>query len=146
MNATNIFLPNAISPRSVAGPSAITSPFSIWSPLFIIGAWFIQVPAFERLNLSNLYLSFTPSSLFIIISSAVTLSAIPEFLATTTAPESLAALYSTPVPITGASLLTRGTAWRCMFAPIRARLASSFSKKGIIAVAIETTCFGDISM
>ena len=34
----------------------------------------------------------------------------PLFLATTTAPESFAALYSTPVPMIGASLLIRGTA------------------------------------
>ena len=76
----------------------------------MIGVWFIQVPWFERLNLSNLYLSLFPSSLLITISSAVTLSAIPLFLATTTAPESFAALYSTPVPMIGASLLIRGTA------------------------------------
>jgi len=112
----------------------------------MIGVWFIQVPWFERLNLSNLYLSLFPSSLLITISSAVTLSAIPLFLATTTAPESFAALYSTPVPMIGASLLIRGTAWRCMLAPIRALLASSFSRNGIIAVAIDTTCLGDISM
>ncbi len=33
-----------------------------------------------------------------------------------------------------------------MFAPIRARLASSFSRKGIRAAATETTCFGDTSI
>ncbi len=33
-----------------------------------------------------------------------------------------------------------------MFDPIRARLASSFSRNGIIAVATETNCLGDISM
>ncbi|MNS63617.1 hypothetical protein D3C72_967160 [compost metagenome] len=33
-----------------------------------------------------------------------------------------------------------------MFAPISARLASSFSRKGIRAAATETTCFGDTSI
>ena len=71
MKPINIFLPNAISPWSVDGPSAITWPFSTFSPLLTIGLWFIQVPWFERLNLSNLYLSICPSSsLLIIISSA----------------------------------------------------------------------------
>ena len=39
-----------------------------------------------------------------------------------------------PVPISGASVLSSGTAWRCMFEPISARLASSCSRNGIIAV------------
>ena len=42
----------------------------------------------------------------------------------------------------GASGTSSGTAWRCMLAPIRARLASSCSRNGISAVATETTCFG----
>ncbi|MNJ40404.1 hypothetical protein D3C77_353000 [compost metagenome] len=33
-----------------------------------------------------------------------------------------------------------------MLAPISARLASSFSRKGISAAATETTCFGDTSI
>ncbi len=33
-----------------------------------------------------------------------------------------------------------------MFEPMRARFASSFSKKGIIAVATETTIFGETSI
>jgi hypothetical protein len=33
-----------------------------------------------------------------------------------------------------------------MFDPIRALLASSFSKKGIKAAAADTNCFGDTSM
>src|SRR5256885_8099300 len=33
--------------------------------------------------------------------------------------------------------LSRGTAWRCMFEPIRARLASSCSRNGISAVATD---------
>ena len=43
-----------------------------------------------------------------------------------------------PVPTSGASAITSGTAWRCMFEPISARLASSCSRNGIIAVATET--------
>ena len=39
-----------------------------------------------------------------------------------------------------------GTAWRCMFEPISARLASSFSRNGISAAATDTICFGETSM
>ncbi len=56
MNAMKQFLPSAISPRSVSGPSAITSPAFISSAFDTIGVWFIQDPAFERLILSSLYL------------------------------------------------------------------------------------------
>ena len=63
-----------------------------------------------------------------------------------TAPESTAARFSMPVLQSGASGRRVGTAWRCMFAPIRARLASSFSRNGIMAVATETICCGDTSM
>ena len=42
--------------------------------------------------------------------------------------------------------VTSGTAWRCMFEPISARLASSFSRNGIRAAATDTTCLGDTSM
>ena len=51
-----------------------------------------------------------------------------------------------PVPMSGASDLTSGTAWRCMFAPMSARLASSCSRNGIIAVATETICRAATSM
>ncbi len=40
----------------------------------------------------------------------------------------------------------QGTAWRCMFEPISARLASSCSRKGIRAVDTEMICLGDTSM
>ena len=69
-----------------------------------------------------------------------------------TSPVSTAARRSMPVPISGASGFSSGTAWRCMLEPIRARLASSCSRKGISAVAtdqiwvgetsISSTCFG----
>src|SRR3712207_7463932 len=38
---------------------------------------------------------------------------------------------SSPVPIKGASVLSKGTACLCMLDPINARLASSCSRKGI---------------
>ena len=71
---------------------------------------------------------------------------VPAPLATTTSPESTAARYSTPVPTSGACGIISGTACRCMFAPIRARLASLCSRNGIIAVATETICAGETSM
>jgi hypothetical protein len=39
-----------------------------------------------------------------------------------------------------------GTAWRCMFEPISARFASSFSRNGTSEAATETSCFGETSM
>ena len=62
------------------------------------------------------------------------------------APKSRATTPSMPVPTNGASARTSGTAWRCMFEPISARLASSFSRNGISAAATDTSCFGDTSM
>ena len=70
----------------------------------------------------------------------------PPRLASTHTPESTPALYSMPVPTMGASGTSSGTAWRCMLEPIRARVASSFSRKGIMAVATETTIRGEMSM
>ncbi len=58
------------------------------------------------------------------------------------APESRATVSSMPVPTKGASALTNGTAWRCMFDPISARLASSFSRNGMSEAATETSCLG----
>ena len=51
-----------------------------------------------------------------------------------------------PVPTSGGSVLRSGTAWRCMFEPIRARLASSCSRNGISAVATDQIWFGDTSI
>ena len=59
---------------------------------------------------------------------------------------SMAARYSSPVPIKGGSVIISGTACRCMFEPIRARLASLCSRNGISAVATETICAGLTSM
>ena len=51
-----------------------------------------------------------------------------------------------PVPTSGASVFSSGTAWRCMFEPISARLASSCSRNGIIAVATDQICSGETSI
>ncbi len=64
---------------------------------------------------------------------------------TTAAPESLTVTCSMPVPTRGASERRSGTAWRCMFEPIRARLASSCSRNGMSEAATETSCFGETS-
>ena len=77
---------------------------------------------------------------------AETYSTTPGRRASTTAPESRATMCSMPVPTSGASGCSSGTAWRCMFEPMRARLASSFSRNGTIAAATETSCLGDTSM
>ena len=66
--------------------------------------------------------------------------------ASTTAPESRAVTPSMPVPTSGASARSRGTDWRCMLEPIRARLASSFSRNGISDAATDTSCLGLTSM
>ncbi len=62
------------------------------------------------------------------------------------APLSRATTASIPVPTKGASDCRSGTAWRCMFDPISARFASSFSRNGISEAATETSCFGDTSI
>jgi len=61
------------------------------------------------------------------------------------APESKATSFSIPVPTKGDSGLIKGTAWRIILEPIKALLASSFSKKGINEAATDTNCFGDTS-
>ena len=77
---------------------------------------------------------------------ASTWSTTPLRRATIAAPESRATRSSMPVPTSGASACSSGTAWRCMFEPISARFASSFSRNGISAAATETICFGDTSI
>ena len=78
--------------------------------------------------------------------SASTAATVPSVRLTTTSPVSTAARRSMPVPTSGASVIMSGTAWRCMLAPIRARLASLCSRNGIRAVATETICSGETSM
>src|SRR5205085_927647 len=46
----------------------------------------------------------------------------------------------------GAGVRSKGTACRCMFEPISARFASSFSRNGISEAATETSWFGDTSI
>ena len=53
---------------------------------------------------------------------------------------------SIPVPISGGSGFSSGTAWRIMFEPIRARLASSCSRNGISDVATDQIWVGETSM
>ena len=60
-------------------------------------------------------------------------------------PASCATIDSIPVPTIGARDTTSGTACLIIFDPIRARLASSFSKNGIRAAATETSCLGATS-
>ena len=76
---------------------------------------------------------------------ASTWSTTPARRAEIAAPESRATTSSIPVPTSGASACKSGTAWRCMFEPISARLASSFSRNGMRAAATETICLGDTS-
>ena len=80
------------------------------------------------------------------IALASTVLTVPARSASLTSPVSTAARYSSPVPMVGASGISSGTAWRIMFEPIRARLASSCSRNGISAVATETICSGATSM
>lgn len=74
---------------------------------------------------------------------ASTNTTVPFTVVMGTMPESRATWVSRPVPTRGRSGRSSGTAWRCMFEPIRARLASSCSRKGISDVATEITCTGD---
>ena len=94
----------------VAGPSAIKSPAFTFSPTETTGLWLIHVPPFVLLNFLKWYVSISSFLFLILISSAVTFSIIPSFLATTVVSESLAALYSIPVPTIGASGISNGTA------------------------------------
>ena len=77
---------------------------------------------------------------------ASTWSTIPLLLAIIVTPLSLATIVSIPVPTNGLFDTSKGTACLCMFEPIKALLASSFSKKGIKAAATDTSCFGETSI
>ena len=70
----------------------------------------------------------------------------PPRRAWTAVPESMATVRSMPVPTSDFSARRQGTAWRCMFEPIRARFASSCSRNGISEAATETICEGATSM
>ena len=103
------------------------------------------VPWFERMNLCSGYSSFFEPWLTTICSASTWLTS-PSFSARTTSPVSTAARRSMPVPISGGSGFSSGTAWRCMLEPISARLASSCSRKGISAVATDQIWVGETSI
>ena len=145
MKATRQFLPSAISPPEVDEPSASTSPALTLSPRLTIGRWWMIVPWFERMNLWSGYSSrFEPW--LMVMRSASTPVTSPAFSARMTSPVSSAARRSMPVPISGGSGFSSGTAWRCMFEPISARLASSCSRNGISAVATDQIWVGETSI
>ena len=48
--------------------------------------------------------------------------------------------FSMPVATSGGSVISSGTAWRCMLEPIKARLASSCSRNGIRPADTPTIC------
>ena len=81
-----------------------------------------------------------------LISVEVTETTVPARRAMTTTPESYAVRPSIPVPTRGGSGEMRGTAWRCMFEPMRALLASSCSRKGMSEADTEMICLGETSM
>ena len=111
-----------------------------------MGLWLQQVLWLVRLNLIRLYTCLRPPSLTMTTLSASTRSTYPDSFAVTRTPESTAALYSIPVPTIGESVTISGTACFCIFEPMSARVLSSFSRNGIIAVATETTILGDTSI
>ncbi|CFP61306.1 Uncharacterised protein [Bordetella pertussis] len=90
--------------------------------------------------------TFSSSLTRITTRSASTWSTTPPRSACTVVPESTATVRSTPVPTSGFSGRRQGTAWRCMLAPISARLASSCSRNGISDAATDTICDGATSM
>ena len=59
---------------------------------------------------------------------------------------STAARPSMPVPISGDSVFSSGTAWRIMFEPMSARLASSCSRNGISEVPTDQIWSGETSI
>ena len=93
-------------------------------------SWYSSLPSFDSTT----------------IRSASTSTTVPALSEMTTSPVSTAARYSSPVPISGGSVIISGTACRCMFAPISARFASLCSRNGISAVATDTICAGATSM
>ena len=111
------------------------------------GFWWISVPWLERMNFCSSYSSRLPSSVLTTIRVGVDeVDRAGVARPAATSPVSSAARRSMPVPTSGASVLSSGTAWRCMFEPISARLASSCSRNGIIAVATDQICSGETSI
>ena len=106
----------------------------------------MQVELLERSRLISRYESTRPPSAVTSICSAVTRETTPLRREMIMAPESRAVRRSMPVLTSGASGRSVGTACRCILAPIRARVASSFSMNGMQAVAIEMSCTGATSI
>jgi hypothetical protein len=77
---------------------------------------------------------------------ASTNSTVPLPGDTTAERESVATRSSIPVPTIGGCGLKSGTDCRIILEPMRARLASSFSKKGISEADTLTSWFGETSI
>jgi hypothetical protein len=126
----------------VAAPSAMISPFLHLLPL-TIGFWFRQVRSLRPSNLRSTY------------SSALS---IHDALGVDEGDRAVASRAGRPCRCSsatdlllhagghdGGSTLSSGTACRCMFEPISARLASSCSRNGISAADTPTICLGEMS-
>jgi hypothetical protein len=136
MKATVTFLPSASSPFSVAGPSAMISPADT-SALFYDGAVIeagVLVAAYEFGQIVDghrLVVLVTGHRMLQNDAGCVDVHDFAVALGNDGDAGILGHDALDPGAHEGASLVIRGTAWRCMFEPIRARLASSFSRKGI---------------
>ena len=140
MKATSTLRPRASSPCPCTGRRRGPRPLDHVCPPSTIGFWLMQVFWLEHRTWSAgrcRRRSPCPcrarpgASTRTMMRAASTESTMPPRRQTTTAPESLTAMCSRPVPTSGASVRSSGTAWRCMLEPISARLASSFSRNGI---------------
>jgi hypothetical protein len=124
----------------------MTSPLRMRSPRSTMGFWLMQVFWFERRNFSSVVDVGLRGDVVAVDldhdAVASTDSTTPSCLATVVTPESRATMRSMPVPTSGASVTSSGTACRCMFEPMSARLASSFSRNGMSDAATETSWFG----
>ena len=162
MNATVTFAPNASCPISVAAPSASTSPAFTRCPSWTSGRWLIAVSWFVRqyfLMLVAILLREARERL-VVVRSCVALgrAGVDDDLVGRDARDDAGAprdddgarvarhLLLEPRADERRRGLRSGTAWRCMFEPISARFASSCSRNGMSAAAIETSCSGATSM
>ena len=107
---------------------------------------------FDLWNLDKLYISTVDWDKSVTSVALTTIrfpsifSTKPLLFATIVTPESNATSASIPVPTKGDSGFNKGTACLIIFDPIKALLASSFSKNGINAAATDTNCFGETSI
>lgn len=122
------------------------SPLATRSPVETMGRWLRQVPWLDRSNFFSGYSRTVPSS----SRTLIMLDAQPHHDARFLRHDHDAGILGDrrldAVATMDDSVLSRGTACRCMLEPIRARLVSSFSRKGMSAVATETSCLGETSM